>query len=122
MVYKEHLCLYSAAFSMVNKKKHHGIFFFRLIEVKRKMDGAKYATELDEYLLDGGEDLKLGQKFTVHQDRGSRHMHVFKMAMSKTWATIWRRTLKLQRFSPSNLTEFGFFMKNIAQNGHNPEN
>lgn len=67
-----------------------------LIEVKRKMDGANYATVLDEYLLDGAEDLKLGQKFTVHQDRG-RHMHAFKMAMSKTRTKIWRRTFFLTK-------------------------
>ena len=45
----------------------------RVVRIKGKMNGAKYREILDENLLQGTQDLRLGQRFTFQQDNAPEH-------------------------------------------------
>uniref|UniRef100_A0AAZ3SHC4 Tc1-like transposase DDE domain-containing protein n=1 Tax=Oncorhynchus tshawytscha TaxID=74940 RepID=A0AAZ3SHC4_ONCTS len=45
----------------------------RLVRIKGKMNDAKYSEFLDENLLQSAQDLRLGQRFTFHQDNEPKH-------------------------------------------------
>ena len=44
----------------------------KLVRIKGTMDGAKYRRILDENLLESAMNLKLGRRFTFHQDNDSK--------------------------------------------------
>ena len=46
---------------------------WRRDRIEGKMNGAKYREILDENLLQSGQDLRLGQRFTFQQDNDSKH-------------------------------------------------
>jgi hypothetical protein len=45
----------------------------RLVRIEEKMNRAKYIMILDENLLQSGQDLRLGQRFTFQQDNNPKH-------------------------------------------------
>ena len=45
----------------------------RLVRIEAKMNGAKYREILDENLLQSAQDLRLGRRFTFHQDNDPKH-------------------------------------------------
>ena len=45
----------------------------RLVRIEGKMSGAKYTEILDENLHQSAQDLRLGQRFTIQQDRNPKH-------------------------------------------------
>ena len=45
----------------------------KLVRIEAKMTGAMYKEILDENLLQSAQDLRLGQRFTFHQDNNPKH-------------------------------------------------
>ena len=45
----------------------------RLVRIEAKMNAAKYREILDENLLQSTQDLRLGRRFTFHQDNDPMH-------------------------------------------------
>lgn len=45
----------------------------RLVRVEGKLDEAKYRDIFNENLIQSAQDLRLGQKFTFHQDKDPMH-------------------------------------------------
>ena len=45
----------------------------KLVRIEAKMNGAKYREILDENLLQSAQDLRLGRRFTFHQDNDPKY-------------------------------------------------
>ena len=45
----------------------------RLVRIEGKMNGAKYGEILDENLLQSGQNLRLGRRFTFQQENDPKH-------------------------------------------------
>ena len=95
----------------------------RLVRIEGKMNGAKYREILNENLFQRTQDIRLGQRFTFHQDNDPKH--TAKTTQSWLWdkslnvlewpsqspdfnpiKNLWRYLkIAVQRRSPPNLTE-----------------
>ena len=64
----------------------------RVVRIEGKMNGAKYTEILDEILLQGAQDLRLGRRFTFQHDNDTKHT-------AKTTQELLRSHVRLPHLS-----------------------